>query len=67
MILKTGLQRRLQICGIWVFAGLLVELVSLFFLNRPSSFVIFMFLGGLLIAAGILLYLYSLVAPPQNG
>jgi len=66
MILKTGLERRLQICGILVFAGLLVELFTLFS-DRPSAFVTFMFLGGLLLAAGILLYLYSLVAPPKNG
>ena len=66
MILKTGLERRLQICGILVFAGLLVELLTLFS-DQPSAFVVFMFLGGLLIAAGILLYLYSLVAPPKNG
>ena len=61
MILKTGFQRRLQISGILILLGLLIELISLFNENNPSSFVLFMFLGGSLMGLGILIFLYSLV------
>lgn len=62
MILKTGFERKLQIAGILILLGLVIELASLFNLNSPSSFVIFMFLGGSLMGIGILFFLYSLVA-----
>jgi hypothetical protein len=62
MILKSGFQRKLQISGILILLGLLIELVSLFRENNPSSFVLFLFFGGSLMGLGILLFLYSLVA-----
>ena len=61
MILRTGFERKLQISGILILLGLLIELASLFNLNKPSSFVIFMFIGGSLMGIGILLFFYSLV------
>jgi len=61
MILKTGFERRLQISGILILLGLLVESGSLFNQNNPSSFLLFLFLGGSFLVAGILLFLYSLV------
>jgi hypothetical protein len=54
------IHRKLQISGALVILGLLVEAVCLLW-SRPIAFVIFAGLGGLLIAVGILLFLYSLV------
>jgi len=66
MILKTGFQRKLQISGILILLGLFVELISLFNQNNPSSFVLFLFLGGSLMGLGILLFLYSLVTSKSD-
>ena len=57
----TKLERRLQIAGAMIIGGLLVELVSLRW-THPTAFLVFMIFGGMSIGAGILLYLYSLVA-----
>lgn len=56
-----ALERRLQVAGILVILGLLVEALCLLS-ARPIAFVIFVGLGGLLLAAGIVVYLYSLVS-----
>jgi hypothetical protein len=61
MMIRTGFERKLQIAGILIVLGLLIELGSLYRQNNPSSFVIFMFLGGALLGIGILYFLYSLV------
>jgi len=50
----------LRVSGALVILGLLVEAVCLLW-SRPIAFVIFAGLGGFLIAAGVLLFLYSLV------
>lgn len=54
------LERRLQLAGILIILGLLVEAVSLPGI-RPIAFLVFVGVGGLLLGAGVLLYLYSLV------
>lgn len=54
------IERRLRISALCVVAGLLVELFTLFS-ARPTAFLIFVGLGGLLIAAGIVLYLLTLL------
>jgi hypothetical protein len=56
------ISKKLRISGILVIAGLLVEALSLVW-NHPLSFVAFLGIGGLLLAAGILLYLWALVSP----
>ena len=57
----TGhMHRQLQVSGALVILGLLVEAMCLLW-SRPIAFVIFAGLGGFLIAAGVLLFLYSLV------
>ncbi|MGA2813135.1 MAG: hypothetical protein ABSG16_17165 [Candidatus Acidiferrum sp.] len=53
------MDRRLQLSGILVIVGLLVEGLCLLW-SRPIAFVVLVGLGGLLIAAGVLLFLYSL-------
>jgi hypothetical protein len=54
------IHRKLQVSGALVILGLLVEAVCLLW-SRPIAFVIFAGLGGFLIAAGVLLFLYSLL------
>jgi hypothetical protein len=54
------IHRKLQISGALVILGLLVEAVCLLW-SRPIAFVVFAGLGGFLIAAGVLFFLYSLV------
>jgi len=52
--------KKLRTAGLLIIAGLLVEALSLAW-NHPLSFVAFLGLGGLLLAAGILVYLWALV------
>lgn len=60
----AGMSRRLQIPGILLIAALTVEAISLFW-SHPTAFLVFLFIGGLLMATGILVYLYSLVTPGE--
>lgn len=63
------LERRLQISGIILILALLVEALSLLG-HGAIAFILFVCLGGILFAAGILFYLYSLVSgtvrPPNQ-
>jgi uncharacterized membrane protein YczE len=54
------MEHRIRVSAILVVAGLLVELFTLFS-ARPTAFLLFVGLGGLLIAAGIGLYLFTLL------
>jgi hypothetical protein len=54
------IHRKLQVSGVLVILGLLVEAVCLLW-SRPIAFVVFAGLGGFLMATGVLLFLYSLV------
>ena len=58
------MNRRLRISALLIMIGLIIELFSLTW-THPLSFLIFMFLGGLLIVAGIVFYLISLTVAPQ--
>lgn len=55
------LDKRLQISAALVMFGLVVELVSLRW-HHPTAFVLFVLVGGLCMAAGILLFSYSIVS-----
>jgi len=55
------MERKLKISGILVIAGLFVEGISLIW-SHPTAFLTFILLGGSMMAAGILFYLYSLAA-----
>lgn len=57
----SPLLRRLRLAGLLVLLGLAVEAVTLLW-SHHLAFVLFLALGGLLIAAGVLLYLWSLVS-----
>jgi ABC-type antimicrobial peptide transport system permease subunit len=52
--------RKLRISGILLILGLVIEALSLFW-NTAISFMFFAVFGGMFFAAGILLFLYSLV------
>jgi len=64
MLSARLLERRLQLSGILLILGLLVEALCLFW-TRPLAFVVFLGVGGLLLAVGILLFLFSLVSRNQ--
>ncbi len=57
----TGLEKRLRLAGMLLIVGLLVEAICLLW-ARPIAFILLVGAGGLLCAAGIVLFLYSLVS-----
>lgn len=59
--LHSVLSKRLKTAGILIILGLIVEGLSLVWLH-PLSFVAFIAVGGSLLSAGIVLYLWSLVS-----
>ena len=63
---RSAIERRLQICGVIVIAGLLVEGICLLW-ARPLAFVGLAGFGGGLIAAGVLYFLYSLLWVEREG
>jgi len=66
---EERMTRYLRISGVLIILGLVVEALSLIRIH-PLSFLGFMFIGGGLLAAGVVIYLYSLVAvarlPPSE-
>jgi hypothetical protein len=54
-------ERRLQISGLLIILGLLVEALCLAW-RGPLAFLVFLGLGGLLLFAGIVFFLVSLVS-----
>jgi hypothetical protein len=61
MLSTDPLERKLQLSGIILILGLVVEALCLLG-HGPIAFIIFAGLGGILFTAGIFLYLYSLVS-----
>lgn len=59
----TPLERRIRWAGLFIVAGLLLQLATLPW-THPLAFVFFLVVGCPLVAAGILLFLYSLVSHP---
>ena len=57
----SRIEQRIRRSGVLIAGGLIVELISLVW-NHPTAFFLFLGVGGLLMAAGILYYLYSLVS-----
>jgi hypothetical protein len=55
-----GIHRFLQVSSILIILGLLVEIVTLLWFH-PLSFVLFIFIGLILIGLGVITYLISLV------
>jgi hypothetical protein len=59
------LERRLQIAGVFLILGLLVEALCLVW-KGPLAFLLFLGLGGILLFAGIVIFLFSLVSTPPH-
>ncbi|HEV2663573.1 MAG TPA: hypothetical protein VG324_01595 [Blastocatellia bacterium] len=57
----TKIEGRIRLAGILLIAGLLVELITLRWW-RPTAFLLFLLLGGVLMGLGIGVYLLSLVS-----
>lgn len=55
------IERRIRWSALLIGAGLVVQVLSLLKIH-PLAFVIFLLVGCPLVGAGVLLYLYSLVA-----
>jgi hypothetical protein len=58
-------ERRLQISGLLIILGLLVEALCLAW-RGPLAFLVFLGLGGLLLFAGVVFFLVSLVSTPTQ-
>lgn len=61
MITDEALERRLRLAAALVMGGLATELGSLFW-RHPTSFIFFFVIGGLLFAAGMVAYLFLILA-----
>jgi len=57
---SSRLQRKFTTAAYLLTAGLLVEGITLHWAH-PTSFVLFIILGGILVGAGIAIYLIALV------
>lgn len=58
------LTRRLRLSGLLVALGLIVEAITLLW-SHPTAFLVFLFVGGSLVAAGVLLYLFAIATVPS--
>jgi hypothetical protein len=61
MVTTVRLEKRLRLAGILVIVGLVVEGICLLWAG-PLAFIFLVAVGGFLCAAGIVVYLYSLVS-----
>ena len=66
MLSTNAFDRKLQISGMILIAGLVVQGVCLL-RGSPIGFILFVGVGGLLIAIGVLLYLYSLASTASSS
>jgi hypothetical protein len=57
---EIAMEKRLRIAAALISAGLLVELMTLFW-SHPTAFLVFLLLGGSLIVLGVFVYLLSLL------
>jgi hypothetical protein len=65
MASATLLEKRLQIAGVALITGLLIEALCLIF-KGPLAFVIFVAVGGLALFVGVVVYLVSLIMAPND-
>jgi hypothetical protein len=62
MLSADAMERKLQLSGIILMLGLIVQALCLIFGRGAIGFMIFASLGGLLVMVGIIVFLVSLVA-----
>jgi len=63
---RSKLERRLRVSGLLLLAGLGVELVTLFW-SHPTAFLLYIFLGGILMVFGIVIFLPALLLTREVG
>jgi predicted membrane channel-forming protein YqfA (hemolysin III family) len=56
---------RLQISGTFLVIGLLIEAICLLS-AKPIAFVLLVAIGGLVLFAGVTVYLFSIVSTPRS-
>jgi hypothetical protein len=61
MLASDPLRKRIQFAGVLLIIGLMVEAICLLS-AKPIAFIIFVGVGGLLIFAGVAVYLFSLIS-----
>jgi hypothetical protein len=66
MLSANAFDRRLQISGMILIVGLIVEGLCLLS-GSPIGFILFVGVGGLFIAIGMLYYLYSLASTASSS
>lgn len=59
------LARRLKVAGLLLALGLLIEAATLSW-PHPTAFLAFLLLGGVLVAAGVLVYLFTIAGPIKS-
>ena len=64
MLTSNTMERKLQLSGILLMIGLIVQALCLILGRGAMDFMIFACLGGLLVVVGIIVFLVSLVAEP---
>jgi len=64
-IIPLGIERRVRLAGVLVCLGLLIQLLTLVRIH-PLAFVAFIAIGCPLVAAGLLLYLCSVVSHAEG-
>ena len=61
----TSIERRIRWSGLLIVVGLIIQMLTLFW-THPLGFMCFLLVGCPLVAAGILLFLYSLVSREER-
>ena len=64
MIAEPRLLRRLKISGLLVSLGLIIEVITMLW-SHPTAFLVFLLLGGTLVTAGVLVYLFAIASNPS--
>ena len=59
-------ERRFKLSGLLLIFGLLTEAICMFW-ARPLSFLMMIGFGGLLVALGVFVYLFSLVSKSNSS
>jgi hypothetical protein len=67
MLSNIPMERKLRLSGIILILGLIVQALCLILGHGAIGFMIFACLGGFLVAAGIVIFLVSLVAAPRSS
>lgn len=65
VVRPPAIERRVRLAGVLVCLGLLIQLLTLIRIH-PLAFVAFILIGCPLVAAGLILYLYSIVSHAEE-